>query len=185
MNRPTKWMVLGALVVLCLLIASASAWASLSAETARVFKSQRGDEVVLVALKPQSDENYLVRFAGTSSVLDGLALPCKHSIDGNHEYFTTSWRGREFSFVQMDRRGDHWELYVPGELNHSRALKLDEALTKSISRRRSFRCTKSSSRTARSLALRSSIAPRSRRVRRRASPRAPPKRRRRAARAWP
>ena len=125
---------LGYPLVCGLLLAAAAAQAQpLAVESVRVFKNTRGDEVDLVMLQPLSEGRAVIRVTGTASALDGLALPYQRRVDGPHEYYTTEWRGRRYSFVQVDhRRGDHWELYVPGDVLHGRAIALDESLSKAL-----------------------------------------------------
>lgn len=117
-----------------LLLAAAVSYAQpLSADSARVFKNGRGEEVTLVMLKPLAEGRAIIRMTGTASPLDGLALPYQRRVEGTHEYYTTEWRGRRFSFVQVDhRRGDRWELYVPGDLLHGRGVVFDERLSQSL-----------------------------------------------------
>lgn len=125
---------LGYLLAGGLLLAAATAPAQpLTADSARVFKNTRGEEVALVMLKPLAEGRAIIRITGTASPLDGLALPYQRRVESGREYYTTDWRGRRFSFVQVDhRRGDRWELYVPGDLLHGRSLTLDEHLSQAL-----------------------------------------------------
>ena len=86
--------VLSAILVPLAPLAVMAARSGLEGDTARVFKGGHGEEIALVMLKPPADGNALVRFAGTASVLDGLVLPCKRSVNGNRELYSTDWRGR-------------------------------------------------------------------------------------------
>lgn len=126
-----------AVAVISAIVVSASslpAHAGLSADSVRVLKGDRGEEIAIVVLQPAADGNAVCRFAGTGSVLDGMALPCKRRSDERDELYSSEWRGRSFAFVQADlRRGaPRWQLYVPGALNRARPLHLDEAAGKAL-----------------------------------------------------
>lgn len=104
---------------------------SQSVESTTVLRSTRGEVVTLIQLKPVADGNAIIQVTGTKSPLEGLALSYKRSNNGNSDYYTTQWRGRSFSFVQVHHRGrDRWELYVPGDLRTAHPVTVDEAAGK-------------------------------------------------------
>lgn len=111
-----------------------AARAGLSAESARVLKGARGEEIAIVLLAPSSEGNALIRFAGTGGALDGMVLPCKRVLDERDERYRTEWRGRTFSFVQADLRGGspRFALYAPPDLRVSHTLSIDEAAGKAL-----------------------------------------------------
>jgi hypothetical protein len=110
-----------------------AAHAALAADTTQVYRTAQGAQVDLIVLAPAGDGNAVIRITGTSTPIDGLALPYKRSNSGSVDVFTTTWHGRRLSLVQVSRRGrERWELYVPGDLNHSRPLTLDEARTRAL-----------------------------------------------------
>lgn len=114
------------------LVAPATA-APLAADSAKVYQSPRGEEVVVVMLKPPSDNKAVIRVTGSSSLLDGLVLPYEHSVEQGQEFFTTSWHGRSFSFVQAQGGPSwRWQLYVPGDLRTPHPLTYSEPLTRAL-----------------------------------------------------
>ncbi|HNN96262.1 MAG TPA: hypothetical protein PKI03_28500 [Pseudomonadota bacterium] len=104
---------------------------SANVESTRVLRSPRGETVTLIQLKPVADGNAIIQVTGTKSPFDGLALPYKRSSNGNSDYYTTQWRGRSFSFVQVHHGGrERWELYLPGDVRTAHPVSGDEAASK-------------------------------------------------------
>jgi hypothetical protein len=114
------------------------AHAGLTADSGRVYRGSQGELVEVVILSPPADGKAVLRFGGTRSELDGLALPFRRTVErageGERIYLTTTWRGREFSLLQADSRrgGERWELYVPGDLRRGRPVVPDEAASRAL-----------------------------------------------------
>lgn len=96
-----------------------------------VLRSPRGQVVTLIQLKPVADGNAIIQVTGTKTPIEGLALPYKRNSNGNSDFYTTQWRGRSFSFVQVHHQHrDRWELYLPGDVRVAHPVSVDEAAGK-------------------------------------------------------
>jgi hypothetical protein len=128
----TSWSLV--LAAVATLAAPQSARAGVSVESVKVFSGDHGEQVALLLLKPQEAGNVLLRFSGTGSGLDGLALAAKKAEGAGDDMYATQWHGREMSFLQTERRRgtERWVLYKLGQLNHSIPLHFDEAATKAL-----------------------------------------------------
>jgi hypothetical protein len=123
-----------AVAVFLLFLVPAGVRAQMKAASVKVYAGARGEQVAVLLLDPPEAGNAVIRFSGTGSALDGLALPCKRSMDDRQDLYTAGWHGRQISFVQVNRRGggERWELYRLGQLNQGLPLHLDDAATRAL-----------------------------------------------------
>jgi hypothetical protein len=119
----------GALMV-CLLASAPAAHAQSMVEPGKVFVGPEGLSVVVVPLKPRTDNKVLVQVSGSGTVFDGKAI--LHVVDGggtNRTNYQTTYHGREFWTINV--RDGVYSLALPGRRDGPK-IKFDEARTATL-----------------------------------------------------
>ena len=102
------------------LLLAAMTWSALAhaatAEGVKVYTGPEGLEVDVVTLAPASNGQVVIQFKGSESELDGKAMPCKITVDGDRTRYVTQVAGRERSFFNARANSGTrtFEVYVPG-----------------------------------------------------------------------
>lgn len=115
------------------MLGAVPARAAAPVEAGKVYSGPEGEQVAVVPLTPIESKKVLIQVQGTGSELDGKVLPYEINESGEDLYYTTQWRGRDFSTFVIDTYASRKTNYlnVPGRRDGLK-VSYDDARTKAL-----------------------------------------------------